>query len=91
MESFRVKFQSSLKVGKLYVKMTLMTSAFQKKSHEVTRGHPRSKIPRIGQILTFYELRYQIGAIIVEKSKKVTKGEKSLKKVEKIELKLKKR
>ena len=29
--------------------MTLLTSAFQKRGHEVNKGHPRSKIPKIGQ------------------------------------------
>ena len=37
--SFRVKFLKSLKVGKLYIKMTLLTSAFQKKG---SRGQQRS-------------------------------------------------
>ena len=37
--SFRVKFRSSLKVGKSYIKITLLTSAFQKKGW---RGHSRS-------------------------------------------------
>ena len=58
--SFRVKFQSSLKVGKLYIKMTLLTSAFQKKGHEVNKGHPRSKISKIGQISKVIESRLMV-------------------------------
>ena len=36
--------------------MTLLTSAFKKSSHEVKRGHPRSKIPKEGQILIFFRI-----------------------------------
>ena len=101
--SFRVKFQKSTKVGKLYIKMTLLTSAFQKKGsrgqqrspevknfekrsnlkshwkwvngiskwrswrqlfkkrgHEVNKGHPRSKISKIGQISKVIESRLMV-------------------------------
>ena len=54
---FRVKFRSTLKVGKLYIKMTLLTSEFQKRGREVTRGHPRSKIWKKGQIFNLHEIR----------------------------------
>ena len=39
LRSFRVKFQTSRKLGKLYIKMKLLSSAFQKSWF---RGHPRS-------------------------------------------------
>ena len=54
----RVKFQSSLKVGKWHIKLTLLTSACQKRGHEVTRGHPRSKIPEIGQFVKINYLKW---------------------------------
>ena len=73
-----------------------MKSTFQKSCREVARGQPRSKISIIG--LNIYEIRliiYQNDAIavsfpkkVVAKSIKVTKGEKSQKKVEKFELRI---
>ena len=56
----KVKFQTSFKVGKSYIKMTLVTSAFpkngsrgQQRSPMVKKGHSRSKIPKKGQISNF--------------------------------------
>ena len=42
----RVKFQYFSKVGKLYLKMKLVTSAFQKSEFQGKKGHKRSKIAK---------------------------------------------
>ena len=66
--------------------MTLVTSAFKKRGHLVNKGHPRSKIPKIGQISKVIEsekMVYQNDALDVSFSKKgvtwstkVTRGQK---------------
>ena len=46
--------------------MTLLTSAFKKRGHSVNKGHPRSKIPKIGHIskvIESGEVVYQTDAL----------------------------
>ena len=50
-----VKFQFLMKYDKSYIKMTLLTCFFEKKSREDTRGHLWSEIWTKNQISIFFK------------------------------------
>ena len=88
----KVKFRTCLKIIKLYVKIKLLTSSFQKTISKVIQDHSRSKIRRKGQISNLLEnnqiirqheaLDIVISEKLFPRSFRVTQGQKLREKVE---------